>query len=203
MAEVARGGDEAGVEAELPEPVDDDAGGERVIRGGDPRGERGAAAWGGIGGWGLGEDDGDAVGDGGFRVIGVALAEDADGLGVRVFRGDEGVGEGLERCFGGGDAGFETFAGGFRGFRWAGGLFGEGGEFFFGGGDGGFERGVVLAGGLLLRGEIDREVVARGDACEVGAEAVVVLVGERFGFVVVAAAAGHGDAEEDGGGGFG
>ncbi len=38
VAEVAGGGDEAGVEAELPETVDDDAGGEGVIRGGDPRG---------------------------------------------------------------------------------------------------------------------------------------------------------------------
>ncbi len=61
----------------------------------------------------------------------------------------------------------------------------------------------MLADGLLLGGEIDGEVVARGDPGEVGAEAVVVLVGEGFGFVVVAAAAGHGDAEEDGGGGFG
>ena len=35
----------------------------------------------------------------------------------------------------------------------------------------------MLADGLLLRGEIDGEVVARGDPGEVGAEAVVVLVG--------------------------
>jgi len=176
VAEVARGGDEACVEAELPEPVDDDAGGEGVIRGGDPCGEGGAATGGGIGGWGLGEDDGDAVGDGGFRVIGVALTEDADGLGVRVFRGDEGEGEWFETGFVGGDAGFEPFSGGVLVFGWAGGFFGEGGEFFFCGGDGGFEWGVVLADGELVRGEIDGEIVARGDACEVGAEAEVVLV---------------------------
>lgn len=69
------------------------------------------------------------------------------------------------------------FAGGVLVLGWTGGFLGEGGEFFFCGGDGGFERGVVIADGLLLGGEIDGEVVARGDAGEVGAEAVVVLVG--------------------------
>lgn len=82
-AEVAGGGGEALTEVLLPNAVDEDAGGQGVLAGGDPAGEGGAAAgavregsdFGGCGG----EDDGEAWGDGA-----VAFASgDEGGRGVR------------------------------------------------------------------------------------------------------------------------
>ena len=86
-AEVVGLGAEAGAEELTPEPVHDDAGGERVLRGNDPVGEvetRERALFIGLGEKAGGEGRGDRAG----FVLPVAAGEDADGERVRGTFGD-------------------------------------------------------------------------------------------------------------------
>ena len=214
VAEVVGRGDKAFAEVLLPDAVDEDAGGEGVGGAGDVAGEFEAAAALSIGGAvdRVGREDfKEAAGDDVGFVLGFAADEDGEVAGVAAVDEDFGAG----RCAG--VIGFEVaqlglqhdllaedllsffrvdLAGAARGLK----FLAEGG--FFGGELCGLGR-VVAVFGSVGDGEESGQV---GDAGGLGAtgkdavEGIVILGRNGVEFVVVAAGAGDGEAEEGFGG---